>query len=891
MPRITNTGAVRADETNASHEAPIDRLSARAEGMYRELKERACDYMPGAQDYGKPPPELARYRDLRFVHSTFVKADPRIADDTRINGNEISPGTIAMQAPIQESSQYMASFAGVMLKSKVGFIIDLTRPEERRQNGILYSEGGAFKTSTKVEATIAAGPAHAVQAIAAQAVERQLRMEVKLPNGKSLGQQELTHLNVPVDDHHGMPANDLLQLATHMRDWRISHPGESIAIHCKAGVGRTAMPLIMERLLNRWDRGLLTEANLDDTVKQELRYIRCKRSDVMLQSADQFKTVLGAARELLRRQPQSAPPREAPPNYPELILRNAQPQVPWSMSPREFRASVFGSDAEPELPRSGAAPRLQDLGRAVGRRAAFRDNEPVSQEDLSPKPALEPRQPRAAGNPELTKGALQLPQTSEPSPLQPMASPGAPGNAMAKDTLEQLRVLGVLSDITRRLAPGPGKDLPRLNAQEVRMLLSAGASFRDVQSAAERIGARTAHLELLGAMVRDRMLSPMEVFEPLLPYLERAVLRDIKTAGGVLLTSAATDERHALVGATAALVADLVRDQPMSWRVGVGKRLESGDFLRLADTGPFGKAMKAALREVIGGKSKEPPAARPDTVQDAARRLAAMVRTATRSIEAEAVAKDKWARQQAQEPVTQAAARPEPPLRPAVPAKSSFAAMMLGSVIGPTAQAQGEINEELQAQRRVRLDEDTVQLQARAAASSRRDDDEERQPGLEHLFLPRSKAAASPGRVVDAVATVAASSPGRAVGAVATVAASLPGRAVGAVGAVTAAAASSSRFDDALHLPSPPRSRLASIDSLRSVDVPFNDGRRDPVLQEALNNINQYAARNAEQISPLEARLASLREKPAAPRRERPKAVALTEQPQGDPGSRSGWKP
>jgi len=325
---------------------------------------------------------------------------------------------------------------------------------------------------------------------------------------------------------------------------------------------------------------------------------------------------------------------------------------------------------------------------------------------------------------------------------------GVSGNRMASDaTADPLPQLSALSDTVQRLMQGAGGHMQRPSEQELRDLLEGGASFNDIRHHAQRVEARTAHLELLGSLVRTGVLPPRQTFEQLLPHLQSATLADIKTLGLKYPTSSASEERHRLVAATANLVGDIVRAQPER-KAEVEKALKKSAFFRYRDTGEHGKAVKNALRAQFNGPPAAPAGAA--SVAQAAQRMVALARRASETAQFDLKSLETWRLEKA----SQAAAQPAPePVQPASVQRAKVAQPSLGlgwilnQAVGPEALVQARLNQAFQEERQSRSDAETRRLKADIAASHRHttspwDASVQSGPRIENLFLRKEKAKA-----------------------------------------------------------------------------------------------------------------------------------------------------
>lgn len=314
--------------------------------MFQELRERTPECMPDASAFGVPPKNLRRYKELQYVHAEFLSAQAPIGGDARINANLVSPGTIAMLAPQDKDPQYMVALAGVLRDHKVGLMIDLTTATDQQQKKLNYRDGGEFTTPTGASAIFKAGRLYAAEEISAGAEDRSMEVELKLPGGRSHGKAQLAYLNCPITDHHGIDPDNLHQIACHMRDWRATHPGQSLSINCSAGVGRTGMVEIAERMLNLHDHGVLTPANSAELVQREILALRRARSDVMVQTGPQVAALLELNDKLLRTTRKPSATGAPPPNFPDVASGAQRPSLQRQSDSRNFRHSQFSGDDE-----------------------------------------------------------------------------------------------------------------------------------------------------------------------------------------------------------------------------------------------------------------------------------------------------------------------------------------------------------------------------------------------------------------------------------------------------------------------------------------------------------------------------------------------------------------
>jgi protein tyrosine phosphatase len=325
------------DTASADHEsAGIAMLSG--------LRAQTPSCMPDSSAFGVPPAELRRYRNLQYVQATFLSTQAPIGGETRVNANLISPKTIAMLAPLHDKPQYMAALAGAMLDHKVGLIVDLTTSLEQSQRNLKYRDGGNYPCASGAVANFkVVGRECSADEIAKHAIERRLEVDLALPGGQSHGKAAISYLNCPINDSDVMPPQDLYNLVRHMRDWRTMNQGQSIAIHCTSGTGRTGLVTTAERLLNLHDSGLLTADNRDKLLQSEILHGRSQRSDVMVNKSSQCATLLAFADFLLSTNRRSAV-GQAPSNYPNITesASSAPPRV--HSDSRNFRHSEFRGD-------------------------------------------------------------------------------------------------------------------------------------------------------------------------------------------------------------------------------------------------------------------------------------------------------------------------------------------------------------------------------------------------------------------------------------------------------------------------------------------------------------------------------------------------------------------
>ncbi len=369
-PRQTAALFQPAPSTPASADA---RFAATARGMYDELKVEVPRHMPGPDRFGEPAPALRRFDNLHFVHGGFLAGKAGLGP---INANLIGARTIATQAPMDRIPSSMAAFASVLIDHKVGLILDLTSRQEQERRRLHYREGGSYRTDRGMEAGILAGPDNEAAHIASSATQRVMHVHLEHADGRTAGEQTLVHLNVPIADMKGTDLETLHKVTAEMRDWRIRHPDQALMVHCLAGVGRTGMLIVAERLLNLHDHGRLTGAKLADLVKAEVLFARSQRSDVMVQTPEQMHTLLAYGHHLLGL-PKS-PGARVPANYPELAPGRERPATYVNVNPADFRASVYAREKDepekPEAPEEPEEPPRGDLSerRPLQRRAAMR---------------------------------------------------------------------------------------------------------------------------------------------------------------------------------------------------------------------------------------------------------------------------------------------------------------------------------------------------------------------------------------------------------------------------------------------------------------------------------------------------------------------------------------
>jgi protein tyrosine phosphatase len=459
MPRIDRQPTAAAHVATSPTVAPTDSSAQRAKQIFHELKEQTANIMPGeSEGFGPAPQTIQRYKDLKFTPD-FLSTPRDIGSEKRINGHLVTPWTIAMQAPISvgpSAQQYMVAMTAVLLDQKVGMLVDLTNDADKRNRRITYCEqSGNFVSDNGATAQITPrDPRFSRKVGAIQASERPL--ELCLAESNSQSKTFINYLNVPMTDHQGTDAESLHELAEIVRNFRVEHPDQAVSFHCSAGVGRTGMAIVAERLLNLADRDCLSHANLDAVLTSQVLELRASRSDVMVQNDSQMVALRELGLRLIGQNERERPGhRVAPaPNFPELHDVSAQTHSQHELvrlgsqrssqrsllgPAKDYRMSTFDeSDADvsslsphPEaMPaRAEAAPRemLQ-----LFRRATVGRDKPLPKT----QPTIEPQVPMAASSRPSEEAAAGVQGARPPRPAvlaKPVALKPVPRHASADE--------------------------------------------------------------------------------------------------------------------------------------------------------------------------------------------------------------------------------------------------------------------------------------------------------------------------------------------------------------------------------------------------------------------------------------------------------------------------
>lgn len=210
------------------------------------------------------------------------------------NGHRIDSQTIACAAPIAIRPGTMTQFAAALVEQNVGLVVDLRAPWEAL--GADYRP--AEQTVHEFDGQSAAFRAHSIQkGIAGYSDTAAQSGLLAVTAGKH--QREIEFMNFPIQDYGARSAEDLDKIASAINRFREEQPGRRVAVHCRAGVGRTGMVLIAAELRQAYAKKELTVASREQFLDQAIYRLRGKRSNMMVQSLEQYRALDGYSKDLV----------------------------------------------------------------------------------------------------------------------------------------------------------------------------------------------------------------------------------------------------------------------------------------------------------------------------------------------------------------------------------------------------------------------------------------------------------------------------------------------------------------------------------------------------------------------------------------------------------------
>jgi len=319
---------------------PADPIAER----FQRLKARA-----EALPYDHDSKAVSGFSDVKLT-ANFL----RDRNGQAFNGHRIDSNTIACAAPTELKPESMSRFAATMVEQHVGLIVDLRALGEML--GANYRP--AEQKSYPLPGQSASFQAHSVQkGIAGYSdTAAQSGMLAVTAGGN---RREIGFMNFPIRDFGARSAEDIDKIASALNTFKAANPERSVAVHCRAGVGRTGMVLIAAELRQAHAKGELNDNNREQVLDQAIHRLRGQRSNMMVQSVEQFRALDGYSKDLVARrfdydiardQPKRAQPGRAAlaAPLPSIAQAGQKPPVP----PRKFapRPAPAPAPAPPPVP-------------------------------------------------------------------------------------------------------------------------------------------------------------------------------------------------------------------------------------------------------------------------------------------------------------------------------------------------------------------------------------------------------------------------------------------------------------------------------------------------------------------------------------------------------------
>ncbi|PXX54011.1 Protein tyrosine phosphatase [Pseudomonas sp. LAMO17WK12:I10] len=237
-----------------------------------------------------------RHRDLDMVKNS-LSVPTQDGKSNHYNAHLILNGTaIASQAPMGGADS--VRFADLLVNSDATFVINLQNHRDAIKPGFVnyWNLEKPFKPSDKETGNSAqfVSTPHEDSTIDL----KQIGAQLLTVTGTSGVTKNLVVINVPIPDHGVIDKEPLHEAVMASATYRQALGGVPV-IHCNAGVGRTGLYALAEKIYDAFKAGTLNSENYVAIVTSYTNELRGERSAQMVQTDKQFAALLDYAEALI----------------------------------------------------------------------------------------------------------------------------------------------------------------------------------------------------------------------------------------------------------------------------------------------------------------------------------------------------------------------------------------------------------------------------------------------------------------------------------------------------------------------------------------------------------------------------------------------------------------